>query len=51
VAFLILFVLALSLHVVFGAQAYYAERSLASQPPVSIAAFVLPAKFWSQPRS
>ena len=47
VAFLILFVLALSLLVVFGAHAYNAERSLASQPPISIAAFVLSAKFWS----
>ena len=46
-AFLILFVLALSLHAVFGAHAYDAERSLASQPPISIAALVLSAKFWS----
>jgi hypothetical protein len=47
VAFLILILLALSPHVVFGAHAYDAERSLASQPPISIAAFVLSAKFSS----
>lgn len=46
-AFLLLFVLALALHIVFGAHAYNEERSLASQPPISTAAFLLSAKFWS----
>ncbi|MGB8472475.1 MAG: DUF6766 family protein [Candidatus Acidiferrum sp.] len=46
-AFLLLFVLALALHVVFGARGYNEERLLASQPSISIAAFLLSAKFWS----
>ena len=35
------------MHVVFGAEAYNEERALAGQPPISIAAFLLSAKFWS----
>ena len=46
-AFLLLFVFSLALHVVFGTYAYNEERSLAGQPPISIAAFPLSAKFWS----
>ena len=46
-AFLLLFLLSLALHVVFGTYAYNEERSLAGQPPISIAAFPLSAKFWS----
>jgi hypothetical protein len=45
VAFLILSGLAHSRYVVFGANAYDAERARSSQPPISIAAFVLSAKF------
>lgn len=46
-AFLLLFVLALAVHVVFGANAYNEERALAGQPPISVAAFLISAKFWS----
>ncbi len=45
--FLLLFVLSLAMHVVFGANAYNEERALAGQPQISIAAFLLSAKFWS----
>ena len=45
--FLLLFVLSLAMHVVFGDNAYNEERSLAGQPPISIAAFLISAKFWS----
>jgi len=44
---MLLFVLALALHVVVGASAYNEERSLAHQPSISVAAFLLSAKFWS----
>jgi hypothetical protein len=43
----LLFVLLLALHVVLGAKAYNDERVLADQPPISIATFLLSAKFWS----
>ena len=46
-AFLLMFVFSFALHVVFGARAYNEERSLAAQPPISIAAFLVSAKFWS----
>ena len=46
-AFLLLFVLALGLHIVFGTKAYNEELALAGQQPMSIAAFMLSAKFWS----
>jgi hypothetical protein len=46
-AFLLLFVLSLALHVVVGGKAYNEERALAGQPPISIAAFLISAKFWS----
>jgi CBS domain containing-hemolysin-like protein len=46
-AFLLLFVLSLALHVVVGGKAYNEELALAGQPPISIAAFLLSAKFWS----
>ena len=39
--------LAFALHVVFGTKAYNEERALARQPPISIAAFLRSAKFWS----
>ena len=44
---MLLFVLALAMHVVVGASAYNEERVLAHQPPISVAAFLLSAKFWS----
>jgi len=46
-AFLLLFALALALHLVVGAEAYNEERGLAGQSPISITAFLLSAKFWS----
>lgn len=46
-AFLLLFVLALALHVVFGARAYNEERAFSGQLPLSVSAFVLSAKFWT----
>jgi hypothetical protein len=46
-AFLLLFLLSFALHVVFGTYDYNEERSLAGQPPISIADFPLSAKFWS----
>jgi len=46
-AFLLLFVLSLALHVVFGAKAYNEQRSLAGQSPFSTGAFILSAKFWA----
>jgi hypothetical protein len=46
-AFLLLFVLALALHVGVGAEAYNEDRGLAGQSPVSVMAFLLSAKFWS----
>ena len=46
-AFLLLFVLTLALHVVFGAKAYNEQRAFTGQPPLSIWAFVLSAKFWT----
>lgn len=48
-AFLLLFVLALALHIVFGTRGYNEERELMGQSPISIAAFLLSAKFWSTP--
>ena len=46
-AFLLLFALALVLHIVFGTHGYNEERELMGQSPISIAAFLLSAKFWS----
>ena len=46
-AFLLLFVVSLSLHIVFGAKAYNEERALTGQPSISITTFILSAKFWS----
>ena len=46
-AFVLLFVFSLTLHIVFGTNAYNEERALVGQPPISIAAFLLSAKFWS----
>lgn len=46
-AFLLLFVLSFALHIVFGAGAYNEERALTGQLPISMAAFLLSAKFWS----
>lgn len=45
--FVALFVLSLALDVVAGDKAYNETRALAAQPPISIAAFLLSAKFWS----
>ena len=46
-AFLLLFAVSLALHIVFGAKAYNEERAFTGQPAISIAAFLLSAKFWS----
>ncbi|MGH6989334.1 MAG: DUF6766 family protein [Stellaceae bacterium] len=46
-SFLLLFGLTLVLHVVGGTSADNAERALAGQPPITIAAFLFSAKFWS----
>ena len=46
-AFLVLFVLTLALHVVVGDKSYNEDRAFMGQPPMSIAAFLLSAKFWS----
>jgi hypothetical protein len=46
-AFLLLFLLAFALHIGVGASAYNEDRALAGQPPISIAGFLLSAKFWS----
>ena len=46
-AFLLLFALSLTLHIVFGAKAYNEERAFMDQPSISVATFVLSAKFWS----
>jgi hypothetical protein len=45
--FLLLFVLALALHIVFGTRGYNEQRELMGQAPISIAAFLLSATFWS----
>jgi TorA maturation chaperone TorD len=39
-AFLLLFILALTMHVLVGASAYNEERALTGQPAISIAAFL-----------
>ncbi len=44
---MLLFVLALALHLVAGTGAYNEERELVHQPPISVAAFLLSATFWS----
>jgi hypothetical protein len=44
---MLLFALALTMHVVMGTSAYNQERTLAHQPPISVAAFLLSATFWS----
>jgi hypothetical protein len=46
-AFLLLFAVSLALHIVFGAKAYNEERAFTGRPPISVAAFMLSAKFWS----
>ena len=46
-AFVLLFVFSLTLHIAFGTNAYNEERALIGQPPISVAAFLLSAKFWS----
>jgi hypothetical protein len=46
-AFVALFALSLALDVVVGDKAYNEVRMLGAQPPISIAAFLLSAKFWS----
>jgi len=46
-AFLLLFVVSLALHVDFGAKACNEQRYLMGQPPITMAAFLLSAKFWS----
>ena len=45
--FLLLFILALALHIVSGTGAYNEQRALTGRPPVTIAAFLLSAQFWS----
>jgi hypothetical protein len=34
-------------HIIVGASAFNEERALASQPPISISAFLQSAKFWT----
>ena len=46
-SFLLLFMFSLALHVISGTSAYNEERMLVHLPPISIAAFLLSAKFWS----
>ena len=46
-AFSLMFVLALTMHVLVGRSAYNEERMLAAQPAISIARFLISAKFWS----
>ena len=46
-AFALPFVLSLTLDVVVGEKAYNEERTLGFEPPISVAAFVVSAKFWS----
>ena len=45
--FLLLFVLTFALHIISGSAAYNEERAFTGQLPVSIAAFLLSAKFWA----
>jgi hypothetical protein len=45
--FLLLFAVSLALHIVFGAKAYNEERAFTGKPSISIATFMLSAKFWS----
>lgn len=47
VAFVLLFLIALGLHIVFGTKAYNEQLALAGRAPISIAAFLLSAKFWT----
>jgi len=42
-----LLMLTLALHIIVGSNAYNEERALVKQAPISIAAFLLSAKFWS----
>jgi hypothetical protein len=46
-AFVALFALSLALDVLVGDKAYNEVRMLGAQPPISVAAFLLSAKFWS----
>ncbi len=47
VTFVLLFLLALALHIVSGAFAYNEQLALLHQPQVSIGAYLLSADFWS----
>jgi hypothetical protein len=47
VAFALLFALSLTLHALFGARAYNAQRALAGQSPIPLEAFLRSAQFWS----
>lgn len=47
VAFVLLFAVAFVLHVVSGAFAYNEQMALQHRPPISIAAFLASARFWS----
>jgi hypothetical protein len=46
-AFVLLFVFAFALHVFFGVKAYNEERALTHRLPISVASFMVSAKFWS----
>jgi hypothetical protein len=46
-AFLLLFVLSLALHIVVGDKACNEEHTFTGQPPVSLTAFLISLKFWS----
>lgn len=45
--FVLLFLLALGLHIVFGTRGYNEARGLLGQAPISVAAFLRSATFWS----
>jgi hypothetical protein len=45
-AFVLLFAVAFSLHVVCGANAYNDQRALLQQPPIGIAAYLVSSKLW-----
>jgi hypothetical protein len=45
--FLLLFLISMVMHVGFGGKAYNEERVLAGQSPISIAEYLVSAKFWS----
>ena len=47
IAFLLLFAVAFVIHIISGVRGYNEERLLTGNPPISIAAFMISAKFWA----